>query len=76
MARQSGSRAISNEAVKAATGRGWEEWERILDAFGSMRQGSTKTAAYLRANYGLSGWWSHAVTSRYEWDRGIRKDEQ
>jgi hypothetical protein len=72
--RKAGSRSIGDTAVRAGTGKGWEEWHAILDAWGAQAQGSTKTAAYLRANHGLSAWWSHAVTSRYEWERGLRSE--
>lgn len=69
-----GWRRISNDAVLAKTGKDWDEWFTILDAFGVDEKGHTATAAWLRAEHGVSPWWAQAVTVRYEHERGIRPE--
>jgi len=68
-----GFRRISNEAVKAKTGKIWGEWFPILDTWGAKEKGHTQNAKHLREHYGLSPWWAQAVTIRYEWERGLRR---
>ena len=68
-----GFRRISDEAVKAKTGKVWGEWFTILDTWGAKKKGHTQRAKHLREHYGLSPWWAQAVTIRYEWERGLRK---
>ena len=68
-----GFRRISEEAVKAKTGKVWREWFTILDTWGVKKKGHTQSAKHLREHYGLSPWWAQAVTIRYEWEMGLRK---
>jgi hypothetical protein len=62
----------SDESVRAATGRGWEEWRGILDAWPGHDQGHSAIAAYLREQHGVDGWWAQSVTVGYERITGIR----
>lgn len=66
-------RQMSDEAVKAKTGKDWKAWITLLDKFEAKEKGHTLSAKYLREKQGLSNWWSQAVTIRYEWERGLRK---
>jgi len=66
----------SEQAVSAATGRGWEEWFRLLDDWGARTKGHAATARHLAAEHGLSGWWSQEVTVMYERSRGLRVEGQ
>jgi len=66
-------RSIRDETVRAKTGKGWDEWFAILDAWGSKEKGHTQSAKHLREHYELSPWWAQTVTIRYEWERGLRK---
>ena len=68
-----GFRRISEEAVKAKTGKIWEEWFTILESWGAKEKGHTQSARHLREHYRLSPWWAQAVTIRYEWEMGLRK---
>lgn len=68
-----GFRRISDEAVRAKTGKGWKEWFGILDEWGMKEKGHTLTAKHLREHCEVSAWWAQAVTIRYEWERGLRK---
>lgn len=63
--------SMSDEAVRAKTGKGWSEWFAILDAHGNER-GHTERACYLNQKCGLSDWWSQSVAVEYERHRGLR----
>ncbi len=69
---------ISEEAVKARTGKRWSEWFKILDRFKVEENGHKLAAKHLYEKYKLSPWWSQAVTIHYEWERGLRtvKDQR
>ena len=68
-----GFRRISEESIKAKTGKAWREWFTILDTWGVKEKGHTQSVKHLREHYGLSQWWAQAVTIRYEWEMGLRK---
>ncbi len=59
-----------------ATGRGWDDWLRILDARGIDWFSHGDTAAWLVAEHGISGWWSQSVTVGFERARGVRAVNQ
>lgn len=63
---------ISDEAVRARTGKQWGEWFKILDRFNVKENGHKLAARYLFEKYKLGPWWSQAVAIRYEWERGLR----
>ena len=69
---QSGVCRISERAVLAKTGKGWEEWYAILDTFGAAEHGHTRTARFLREEHKVGPWWAQAVTGRYEYERNLR----
>lgn len=73
MTEEKGFRRISDEAVRAKTGKGWDEWFTILDKWGVKDKGHILAAKHLHELYGLSPWWAQAVTIRYEWERGLRE---
>ncbi|HEY3428576.1 MAG TPA: hypothetical protein VGK83_07930 [Acidimicrobiia bacterium] len=62
----------TEETIKANTGRGWEEWRKVLDAWSADTKGHTAIAAHLREKHGVDGWWSQAVTLGYERIKGLR----
>ncbi len=63
---------VSTDAVKAKTGRGWEEWLRILDQEKGPTLGHTAMAELLHEKYSVPGWWAQMVTVGYEQARGLR----
>jgi len=63
---------ISNDAVKAKTGKSWNQWFKILDRLDVKTNGHRYAAMSLYHTYKLNPWWSQAVTIRYEWERGLR----
>ena len=66
---------IRDDDVRAKTDKVWKEWFRVLDKFGLKTKGHTEAAKYLREKHGLSDWWAQAVTIRYEWEKGLRRNE-
>ena len=62
----------SDETVRSATNRGWNEWADILDPWPGRSEGHTAMAGYLRDEHGLDGWWAQSVTVGYERISGLR----
>lgn len=76
MKRTSSSRkvaGISDEAVRAKTGKTWAQWLKALDADGTKKMSHREIAAHLHHKHKLSGWWSQMVTVGYEQARGRRE---
>lgn len=67
------SPGMSDEAVRKGTGKGWEEWIRILDRWGAVEKAHKAIARYLSDELGLDGWWAQTVTVGYERARGLRE---
>ncbi len=65
------SAGMSDDAVKAATGRDWAHWRRHLDAAGAAELAHIDIARLLY-NDGVPGWWSQMVTVGYERKIGKR----
>lgn len=63
---------MSDEAVRAKTGKSWAEWVAALDAAGAARMPHRDIAAHLHAEWRLPGWWAQTVTVGYERIRGLR----
>jgi hypothetical protein len=76
MQRRSESRAsgagVSDDAVRAATGKGWREWFGILDRAGARTLDHKGIVALLRGKGGTSPWWEQMITVAYERARGMR----
>lgn len=62
---------MSDDAVKAATGRDWTEWRAFLDSAGSAAKSHKQIALDLYAA-GMPGWWAQVVTVGYERMTGRR----
>lgn len=64
---------ISSEAVKAKTGKGWEEWIRILDKDKAHLMPHKEIAILLSEKHGVGDWWCQMVTVGYEQAKGLRQ---
>jgi hypothetical protein len=64
---------ISDEAVRAKTGKSWSEWFAVLDSAGAADMNHPAIAKYLYHELGVSDWWSQMVTVGYEQARGRRR---
>ncbi len=64
---------MSDEKMKARTGRGHNEWADIIEAWEGDSTDHTAIARYLHAEFEeLDAWWSQAVTVSYERIVGLR----
>lgn len=70
------SPSMRNDAVKAKTGKTWDEWFRVLDRAGAAKLAHKAIAQLLHEKHGVPGWWSQMVTVEYERARGLRAVNQ
>src|SRR5688572_18740818 len=67
---------LSEKAVVARTGHGFDHWFAVLDAFGAAAKGHTAAARHLADDHGVPGWHSQGITVAYERARGLRAVNQ
>ena len=63
---------VSDAAVQRATGRNWDEWFALLDAWDGTAHNHAEIARHAHETYGIDGWWAQSVTVGYERARGMR----
>jgi hypothetical protein len=61
------TRSISDEQIRAATGKTWAEWHTVLDDWGAKEQRLVPIANYLRHNHRLTLTWAQVVAVYYKW---------
>lgn len=71
-----GEPRIGDQTVRRRTGRGWEEWFRLLDRWGAVERDHAAIARYMEEAHGVSGWWAQTVAVEYERERGLRERGQ
>lgn len=64
------ARNLSDITIKNKTGKSTEQWNKIIDQFGSKNH--TEIAKFLREKHKVNPWWAQTITNRYEWARGLR----
>jgi hypothetical protein len=66
--------ATSDEAIRARTGRGWQEWFDLLDGWGAPERSHREIARWVAEQQGIAplAWNAQAVASSYERARGLR----
>ena len=67
---------IGDAAVRARTGRTWDEWFALLDEWGAVERPHPEIARWLSEERGVPGWWAQGVTVAYEQARGLRAPRQ
>jgi hypothetical protein len=67
---------IGSEAVRQATGKGWQEWLAILDEAGARAMDHPTIARFLNEAHKVPGWWAQMVTVGYEQARGMREKHE
>lgn len=67
--------STSDEALRAATGKAWDEWFAMLDAVDATGLKHPQIVAVLVAN-GAGSWWAQGITVGYEQARGMRMPGQ
>jgi hypothetical protein len=63
---------VSDAAVQRATGREWDEWFALLDAWDGTAHNHAEIARHVHETHGIDGWWAQNVTVGYERARGMR----
>lgn len=67
---------VGDTAVKARTGKTWNEWFKILDAAKAHHMPHKDIAVYLSEKHQVPDWWCQMVTVGYEQARGLREKHQ
>jgi uncharacterized protein YndB with AHSA1/START domain len=67
---------MSDEAVKAKTGKTWKEWFALLDRAGAKKMTHQEIATHLYTKSDVGPWWGQMVTVTYEQERGLRDKHQ
>jgi hypothetical protein len=63
---------ISDEAVKAKTGKTWAQWFAVLDKAKAQTLSHQELTALLRDKHAVPRWWNQMVAVGYERARGLR----
>jgi uncharacterized protein YndB with AHSA1/START domain len=66
------SLTMSDEAIRRRTGRGWEEWFDLLDAWGASERTHTEIARWVAEEHSIDGWDAQAVAVSFERASGRR----
>lgn len=67
---------VSDDAVKAKTGKKWDEWFKVLDKAGARMMDHEEITLLVQKQAGLSPWWGQLVTVGYEQEHGMRQKHQ
>jgi hypothetical protein len=67
---------MTDEAIKAKTGKGWAQWFAALDKAGAAKCKHKAIAALLEEKMGVGPWYAQMVAVSYERSRGIRAMNQ
>ncbi len=63
---------MSDATIRERTGRGWEEWFDLLDAWGAADRTQKEASRWVSEEHGVDGWGAQAVTISYHRARGLR----
>lgn len=67
---------MSDDAVKAKTGKTWKQWFEILDRAGAKKMSHQEIVKFLNSEHAVGPWWQQMVTVTYEQQSGLRKAHQ
>jgi hypothetical protein len=65
-----------DEVVRERTGRGWDEWRTLIEAWPGHADGHTAVARWVEQTHGIDGWWAQQVTVGWERISGRRLPNQ
>ncbi len=68
--------SMSDDAVKAETGKTWPQWFAALDKAKADKLDHPAIAEMVHEKFKVPGWWSQMVTVEYERARGLRVRHQ
>jgi hypothetical protein len=66
-------------ALRAATGKGWNEWLAVLDAAGAAAKGRDHQQIWdltMQSLPAAAGWWGQMISVGYERARGLREKHE
>jgi uncharacterized protein YndB with AHSA1/START domain len=72
----SNKRTMSDDAVRAKTGKTWPQWFSLLDKAGAKNMNHRDIVALIASKHKLSPWWQQMVTVGYELARGLRRKHE
>lgn len=67
---------MTDASVREATGRGWDAWCDLVDAWPGHDDGHGAVAAWLQDEHGVDGWWAQTITVGWERITGRRLPHQ
>jgi hypothetical protein len=67
---------IGSEALLKRTGKGWDEWFRVLDSASAATLPHRDIVALLAGHADLAPWWRQMIAVSYEQARGLREKHQ
>ncbi|WP_205314937.1 hypothetical protein [Nonomuraea lactucae] len=67
---------VAGPVLRERTGKDWDEWFALLDAWGATSRTHTEIARWLVGEHEVDGWWAQSVTVAYEQERGLRAPGQ
>jgi uncharacterized protein YndB with AHSA1/START domain len=67
---------MSDDAVKAKTGKTWNEWFAILDKAGGKKMTHQEIVKLLNSKHDVGPWWCQMVTATYEQQSGMRQNHE
>jgi uncharacterized protein YndB with AHSA1/START domain len=67
---------MSDNAVKAKTGKTWSQWFAILDKAGAKKMTHQEIVKLLNSKHDVGPWWCQMVTVTYEQHSGLRESHE
>ena len=67
---------VGDEAVKAKTGKTWNEWFTLLNKAGAKKMTHQEIVKFLSSEHDVGPWWQQMVTVGYEQASGLRQGNQ
>jgi len=67
---------VGDEAVKAKTGKNWNEWFTLLNKAGAKKMTHQEIVKLLSSKHDVGPWWQQMVTVAYEQASGLRQENQ
>lgn len=67
--------SMADADVKAATGKAWEDWFRLLDTAGGTAPGRRAITDSLMKEHGLEAWWAQTIAVEYERARSVHEKD-
>jgi len=65
--------AMADADAKAATGKAWKDWYRLLDEAGGPGEGRRAITEHLMKQHGLEAWWAQTIAVEYERAKAVHE---